>query len=241
MISMGILSTNEQIITIIKNILDIFINKHKIMSNLHVCKDVFTLLSDSPCDIYILDMDYFKNIDQIIKDIKALSPNAKQVLISSEKKDAHLISDLVIDFFLLKPIEEEKLIQILEALKCDLKDLYILVPVKKGLKKIKVKDINYIDNENRCITYHMINKETIQGHSLSKSFEKETAFLLDKKPKSLYFIKPTLIINLNQINGIEKDYIIFDNQDTLYLKQCASEGVLEAWKNFTRFINLTGF
>ena len=51
--------------------------------------------------------------------------------------------------------------------------------------KIKIKDINYINIEDRRITYRLTNKEIIQSKTIQSSFREEISFL-DKKDYMKY-------------------------------------------------------
>lgn len=238
MLSVAIYSQDEIIINELKIIINTFLNQNKLFSNLHICKDEFTLMADSECDLYILDMDSEDHLDDIVVKLKLMHPDSIYTLISTEKKDADLISDLNIDYFLLKPLNQDKLLNILNEIKVNLRDSYILVPIAKGCKKLKVKDLNYIDLVGKNLNYHMSNGEIVEGPSITTSFEKATEFLMIKKGRSLLFIKPTLILNLNRIDSIIGDTIMFENEEKYYLKHTAKELVLESWKKFTRFVNL---
>ena len=90
----------------------------------------------------------------------------------------------------------------------------MLVPTAAGEELIYVKNLNYINIEERSLCYHLTDGVLKASHVLRNSFEKSICQYLHND--NLMFIKPSLLINLQNIKALNKDYITFTNNEVLY-------------------------
>ena len=97
-------------------------------------------------------------------------------------------------------------------------------------QRIYIKDLNYINIVNRNLRYHLSNGKEYDSQTLRQSFSKEVNSLLEKP--ELYFIQPSLLINLTNIETIWADHLRFENGDIVYFPKAAYEKLLEKWKNY---------
>ena len=68
-----------------------------------------------------------------------------------------------------------------------------IVETNVGEKIVKIKDINYVNIEDRSACYHLNTGNTIKSLKLRTSFNKATSHLLVNT--NLYFLSPGLILN----------------------------------------------
>lgn len=73
------------------------------------------------------------------------------------------------------------------------------------------------------------------GQTLRGSFEKAIDPL--QKHKAFLFLPPSLLINIGEIKIINKDHIVFENDDVLYFPMKQYDTVREAWINYNRILD----
>lgn len=103
----------------------------------------------------------------------------------------------------------------------------ILVPTNQGEQMIYVRYLNYINIENRSLSYHLEDQIMKSAHVLRTSFEKTITPYL--RNPNLLFIKPSLLINLLNIKTLDRDKIIFKNNEVLYFPKKYYYSIKEKW------------
>ena len=90
----------------------------------------------------------------------------------------------------------------------------VIISTSKGYKRVELKDLNFIDIEERSLFYHL-NTEVIKARCILRtSFAKAVEQYLYND--NLFFLKPSLLINIDNIQFLNKDHIIFKNDEVLY-------------------------
>ena len=90
----------------------------------------------------------------------------------------------------------------------------VVISTSKGYKRVELKDLNFIDIEERSLFYHF-NTEVIKARCILRtSFAKAVEQYLGND--NLFFLKPSLLINIDNIQFLNKDHIIFKNDEVLY-------------------------
>jgi hypothetical protein len=97
-------------------------------------------------------------------------------------------------------------------------------------QRIYIKDLNYINITNRNLRYHLADGKEYDSQTLRQSFSKEISPLLIKP--ELYFIQPSLLVNLTNIETLWADRMQFENGDIIYYPKTAYEKLKNAWKNY---------
>ena len=134
-------------------------------------------------------------------------------------------------YLLLSPIEEEGLLKILENLKSKIKRIAIIAKLAHSEdKRIYLKDLNYINITNRNLRYHLADRREYDSQTLRQLFAKEIEPLLIKP--ELYFIQPSLLVNLTNIETLWADHMQFENGDIVYYPKTAYEKLKTAWKEY---------
>lgn len=91
---------------------------------------------------------------------------------------------------------------------------FVVISTSKGYQRVELKDLNFIDIEERSLSYHL-NTEVIKARCILRtSFAKAVEQYLCND--NLFFLKPSLLINIDNIQFLNKDHIIFKNDEVLY-------------------------
>lgn len=103
----------------------------------------------------------------------------------------------------------------------------IIIPAKEGDKKIGLDNLNYVDIEQRSLCYHLKSGDIKARCILRTSFLKATEPYVYND--NLVFLKPSLLINVDNIDFLDKDHLIFTNGDILYFPRTRYEEIYERW------------
>ena len=94
--------------------------------------------------------------------------------------------------------------------------------------KVYVKQIKYINIENRSICYHLIDGVNIESQKLRTSFNNSIGNNV-KNCKDLIYLKPALVFNLEQIQSIDRYKVVFNDGEEYYFPKCKYNILLETW------------
>ena len=134
-------------------------------------------------------------------------------------------------YLLLAPVEEKGILKILNNLKEKIKRKAIVVKLAHAEdQRIYLNDLNYVDIINRNLRYHLASGKSYDSQTLRQSFSKEVEPLLSKP--ELYFIQPSLLINLTNVATMWADHLQFENGDIIYFPKSAYDKLKDAWKNY---------
>ena len=104
----------------------------------------------------------------------------------------------------------------------------LIIPTEDGDRKLPVDRINYIDIEQRTLCYH-----TSMGGSLAAKNLLRTSFAKATEPylqyRNLLFLKPSLIINVDNIEYLNKESLIFSNGEEFYFPRRRYDEIYERW------------
>lgn len=184
-------------------------------------------------DVYFLDMDF--EIDTIIiaKEIKKNDPNPHFIFISKNPNNAYLASKVKKSYFIINPYEKEDIHEILLEIKQEIKEDSVIIKTPTGEKRVRINNLNYINIVRRCLCYHLKDGTIFDGQTLRSSFEKAIDPL--QHHKSFIFLPPSLLINLNEIKAINKDNIIFENDDILFFPMKQHDTLRNKWIEYNTF------
>ena len=103
----------------------------------------------------------------------------------------------------------------------------VIISTSKGDKRVELKDLNFIDIEERSLFYHL-DDEVIKARCILR-----TSFVKAVEPylcnENLFFLKPSLLINIDNIQFLDKDHIIFKNDEILYFPKKYYIEIYEKW------------
>jgi hypothetical protein len=148
---------------------------------------------------------------------------------------AHLAAKVRADYFITKPYDKDELVEILMEIRKEIKEDSIIIKIPSGDRRVRINNLNYINIVRRCLCYHLKDGTMFDGQTLRSSFEKAIDPL--HKNKSFLFLAPSLLINLGEIKIINKDNIVFENDDVLFFPMKQYDNVRNAWINYNRIID----
>lgn len=234
MLSIAIYTTND--ISQLKSMIQDFLIESKIMAKVSVFNNTESFLTVlSAYDIYILDMDCEENTIALGKQKMETDVGSHFIYMSADCGNAYKATKIRADYFLSVPIEKEEFFEIMKEIRTEIKDDAIIIQLPQGERRIRTNQLNYINIVKRCLCYHLKDGTMFDGQTLRSSFEKAIDPLQNNK--SFLFLAPSLLINLGEIKIINKDNIVFENDDVLFFPMKQYDNVRNAWINYNRIIN----
>ncbi len=183
-------------------------------------------------DVYFMDMDSAVDVTAIGKQKRAIDEGSQFVYVSINPNVAHLAAKVRSDYFITKPFDKEEIDEILTEIKKEIKEDSIIIKISTGDRRVRVNNLNYVNIVRRCLCYHLKDGTMFDGQTLRSSFEKAIDPL--NKHKSFLFLAPSLLINLGEIKIVNKDHIIFENDDVLFFPMKQYETVRTTWINYNK-------
>ncbi len=186
-------------------------------------------------DVYFMDMDSANDATVLGKNRRLIDEGSQFVYMSINPNVAHIAAKVRSDYFITKPFDKEEIAEILNEIKKEIKEDSIIIKIPSGERRVRINNLNYINIVRRCLCYHLKDGAMFDGQTLRSSFEKAIDPL--HKHKSFIFLAPSLLINLGEIKIINKDNIIFENDDVLYFPMKQYDNLRNAWINYNRIID----
>lgn len=186
-------------------------------------------------DVYFMDMDSTNDATVLGKNRRLIDEGSQFVYMSINPNVAHIAAKVRSDYFITKPFDKEEIAEILNEIKKEIKEDSIIIKIPSGERRVRINNLNYINIVRRCLCYHLKDGAMFDGQTLRSSFEKAIDPL--NKHKSFIFLAPSLLINLGEIKIINKDNIVFENDDVLYFPMKQYDNLRNAWINYNRIID----
>jgi DNA-binding LytR/AlgR family response regulator len=162
-------------------------------------------------DVLIMDVELRgENGIQIASSIIRLHPHVKVIIISGFLKYAEDVFDANPVQFLIKPVNEEKLIRAVEKSiqAIDLESsISIKIVQKQGILKICTKDIKYFESSGRCVYIH--------ERGASRKIYYKLDDLEKVMPCNFLRCHKSFIVNMNYVKEFRKDVIILNSGDDI--------------------------
>lgn len=192
-----------------------------LIENLNSFKENFDIVF---LDIYMK----FSNGLDIAKIIREFDKECKIIFITSSKEHAVDSYEVRALYYILKPVNEEKLrsaVKIaIESLNKD--DNHAVIKNKKGNYRIFHKDILYAESKARIINIHLKSGEIISFYSKLMDFFQN---LQDKR-----FLKchKSFIVNMDYILKVENNIIFMDNNIMIPISRNNASEIKENYFNY---------
>lgn len=186
-------------------------------------------------DVYFMDMDSTNDATVLGKNRRLIDEGSQFVYMSINPNVAHIAAKVRSDYFITKPFDKEEIAEILNEIKKEIKEDSIIIKIPSGERRVRINNLNYINIVRRCLCYHLKDGAMFDGQTLRSSFEKAIDPL--NKHKSFIFLAPSLLINLGEIKIINKDNIVFENDDVLYFPMKQYDNLRNAWINYNRIFD----
>lgn len=180
--------------------------------------DVYILLIDPPiCD----------TIPAAIQ-IKQKAPKSFIIFVCENEQYAFQAYEAFPIAYLIKPVDVEKIYKVFDIIKYYMCDTNVAVQTPDGYRRLETKNINYVNIEGRCLSYHLDDNTKCKSCTIRGSFA-ESVHPLDKND-SFIFLEPSLLINLKNIKVLGKDNIIFESGEKMYFPKTKHDRIEAKWK-----------
>lgn len=215
---------------LIKDLVQDYIVEHEIVIKISVFNSIEEiLLAPASYDIYIMDNSSLLMAKQIID----MDAGSRVLMIGDTVEEGYMASEIGIEYFLLRPIRKDMFFKILMKIKKQIKENSIVIKTSFGEKRVKLNNLNYIDIVKRCLCYHLKDGSILDGQTLRTSFEKAITPL--DQHEALLFLPPSMLINLEQIDELHDDHVVFEDKSMCYFPKKARDIVKERWH---RYLNI---
>ena len=233
MLSIAIYSNLIEDVAILKTLIQDYLIESKSMAKISCFpKGEDIILIPNRYDVYFIDMDTEEDSAELGESLRKIDRGSKFVYMSINPNKAQRATKARCDYFITKPFDKIELIEILTEIKEDIRQDSFIIKIPSGERRVRVDDLNYVNIVRRCLCYHLKDGNMFDGQTLRSSFEKAIHPL--EEHKSFIFLAPSLLINLNEIQIINKDHLIFDNADILYFPMKQYDVLRNAWINYNK-------
>ena len=185
-------------------------------------------------DVYFIDMDTEEDSAILGKKLRDIDNGSQFIYMSINPNQAQRATKARCDYFITKPFDKEEIVEILAEVRQGVKEDSVIIKIPSGERRVRINNLNYINIVRRCLCYHLKDGAMFDGQTLRSSFEKAIDPL--HKHKSFIFLAPSLLINLSEIKIINKDHVIFENDDILFFPMKQYDNLRSAWINYNRII-----
>ncbi len=185
-------------------------------------------------DLYILDvlMPEMNGIELGLA-IRKQDTDGKIIYLTSAPEfgvDSYLADAF---FYLLKPVEKDKLFPIMEraiATVRNRKEKGIIVKSREQVQKLSFDDILYVELNRRAVVYSLINGEEIKSVTVRGSFAEAIEPLLHDD--RFFICGASFAVNLYHVTSVEKDSVVFKKDRRLYMSKTQCAAVRSGWLDF---------
>ena len=135
-------------------------------------------------------------------------------------------------FYLLKPMEEAKLFQILDGAVEKLnrrRNSAIVVSTADGSRRILLERIRYVERVGRCMRYYCTDA-TIDSQTIRVSFREAAASLL--ADQRFYLCGASFVLNFQHVTGVNGQAALLDNGQAVSLPRTAATEFKKAWGDY---------
>ena len=184
-------------------------------------------------DLYVLDilMPELNGIDTGRR-LRALEEGGEIVYLTSSNDFAADSYDVRAFFYLLKPIEGERLFQVLDGAVEKLtrrRSRAIVVTTADGPRRLLLERIRYVERVGRCMRYDCTDG-TIDSQTIRVSFcEAAAPVLADRR---FCLCGASFVLNFQHVTGVNGQTALLDNGQTVILPRTAATEFKKAWGNY---------
>lgn len=185
-------------------------------------------------DIYILDIVMSeKNGIDIGHQIRRHN-NDKIIIYTTFSSDFALEAyDVYALRYILKPLNEHRIFEALDYAMSYInikKEASYLIKTKNGLMTIPYSQIEYIENSSRTLEVHLVNGQIIKSIFIRKSFEEETAGLIEAS--QFIQVHKSFLINLKYIKQLAKNNVTMESGKIIPVSQKRTVTVKKEYLEF---------
>ena len=184
-------------------------------------------------DLYVLDilMPELSGIDTGRR-LRALGDGGEIIYLTSSNDFAADSYDVRAFFYLLKPVNEGKLFQVLDGAVENLKrrrSSAVVVTTVDGPRRILLERIRYVERVGRYMRYYCTDT-TIDSQTIRVSFREAVASLLADRRFCL--CGASFVLNFQHVTGVNGQTALLDNGQAVILPRTSATEFKKAWGNY---------
>ena len=184
-------------------------------------------------DLYVLDilMPELSGIDAGRR-LRALGGGGEIIYLTCSNDFAADSYDVRAFFYLLKPVEEGKLFQVLDGAREKLnrrRSNAVMVSTADGPRRILLEHIRYVERVGRCIRYYCTDG-VVDSQTIRVSFREAAAPLL--ADRRFYLCGASFVLNFQHVAGVSGQNALLDDGQAVALPRMAAADFKKAWGNY---------
>ena len=184
-------------------------------------------------DLYILDilMPELNGIQTALK-LRKLDDGGEIIYLTSSNDYAADSYNTNAFFYLLKPVEEAKLFQVLDGAVEKLsrrRTSAVVVNTAAGPRRLLLERIRYVERVGRCVRYYCTDA-TVDSQSIRGSLREAAAPLL--ADQRFYLCGASYVLNFQHVTGVNGQTALLDNGQAVILPRTSATEFKKAWGNY---------
>ncbi len=236
MISIAICDDEQMLLEELKRNLNVFFENTAVKISTFLSADdlISEVMENGAFDIYILDVMMPKtNGIELGTKLRQMGDNGVIIYLTSAAEYAVLSYEVGAFFYLLKPVDNDKLTCVLNrAVRIieDRKNKGIAVKTHDGVKFLRFDEIMYAELKDRVVCYTTSGGEKVISQYLRVPFREACAKLLGDS--RFVMCGASFCVNLGFIKALEKNYIVLKNDAKLSMPQKVIYNIKPLWLDF---------
>lgn len=184
-------------------------------------------------DLYVLDilMPDLSGIDTGRR-LRALGEGGEMIYLTSSNDFAADSYDVRAFFYLLKPVKENKLFEVLDGAVEKLnrrRSNAAVVTTVDGPRRILFECIRYVERVGRLMRYYCTDG-TVDSQTIRVPFREMAAPLL--ADRRFYLCGASFVLNFQHVTGVNGRAALLDNGQTVMLPRTAAADFKKAWGSY---------
>ncbi len=236
MISIAICDDEQMLLEELKRNLNVFFNNTAVKISTFLSADdlISEVMENGAFDIYILDVMMPKtNGIELGTKLRQMGDNGVIIYLTSAAEYAVLSYEVGAFFYLLKPVDNDKLTCVLNRAVRNIEDRKnkgIAVKTHDGVKFLRFDEIMYAELKDRVVCYTTSGGEKVISQYLRVPFREACAKLLGDS--RFVMCGASFCVNLGFIKALEKNYIVLKNDAKLSMPQKVIYNIKPLWLDF---------
>ena len=184
-------------------------------------------------DLYVLDilMPELSGIETGRR-LRALGDGGEIVYLTSSNDFAADSYDVRAFFYLLKPVEECKLFQVLDGAVDKLnrrRSSAIVVSTAEGSRRVLLENIRYVERVGRFMRYYCTDG-TVDSQTIRMPFRESTASLL--ADRRFFLCGASFVLNFQHVTAVSGQTALLDNGQPVVLPRLSATEFKKAWGSY---------
>ena len=184
-------------------------------------------------DLYVLDI-LMPELDgiQTGRKLRQLGSGGEIIFLTSSNDFAADSYDVRAFFYLLKPVEERKLFQVLDGAVEKLsrrRSSAVVVSTSDGSRRILLEQIRYAERSGRAVRYHCTSG-TVDSQSIRVPFREAVASLLSDR--RFFLCGASYVLNFQHVTGVKGQEALLDDGSSVPLPRAAAADFKKAWGGY---------